>query len=180
MTTKEHVDLWLHGFALLTSDTGRVPFFARGYKQQITALKRQRNVYSQLDANQQQLSQRFATNPALTNAQFLAMYFPSLQEIVNATDYFVRVDGQEGPGGGTSAVAPLMAALVALLNQGKKSRVGFLNPFLYANASKGIVKDVAVGTNALAGTVHGYNAGAGWDACTGLGTPDGMAILNSL
>jgi hypothetical protein len=93
VTTKEHVDLWLHGFALLTSDTGRVPFFARGYKQQITALKRQRNVYSQLDANQQQLSQRFATNPALTNAQFLAMYFPSLQEIVNATDYFIRSGG---------------------------------------------------------------------------------------
>ena len=93
VTTKEHVDLWLHGFALLTSDTGRVPFFLRGYKQQITAIKRQRNVYSQLDANQQQLSQRFATNPALTNAQFLAMYFPSLQEIVNATDYFVRSGG---------------------------------------------------------------------------------------
>lgn len=93
VATKEHVDLWLHGFALLTSDTGHVPFFARGYKQQITALKRQRNVYSQLDANQQQLSQRFATNPALTNAQFLAMYFPSMQEIVNATDFLVRSGG---------------------------------------------------------------------------------------
>src|SRR5205085_8426686 len=43
VTTYEHVDLWLHGFALLTSDTGRVPFFARNYKQEITALKRQRN-----------------------------------------------------------------------------------------------------------------------------------------
>lgn len=93
VTTKEHVDLWLHGFALLTSDTGRVPFFARGYKQQITAVKRQRNVYTQLDANQQKLSQRFATNPALTNAQFLAMYFPSMQEIVNATDYLIRSNG---------------------------------------------------------------------------------------
>ena len=93
VTTKEHVDLWLHGFALLTSDTGHVPFFARGYKQQITALKRQRNVFTQLDANQQKLSQRFAANPALTNAQFLAMYFPSFQEIVNATDYFIRSNG---------------------------------------------------------------------------------------
>ena len=93
VTTKEHVDLWLHGFALLTSDTGRVPFFARGYKQQITALKRQRNAYTQLDANQQKLSQRFAVNPALTNAQFLAMYFPSMQEIVNATDYLIRSNG---------------------------------------------------------------------------------------
>ena len=93
VTTKEHVDLWLHGFSLLTSDTGHVPFFARGYKQQITALKRQRNVFSQLDANQQDLSRRFATNPTLANAQFLAMYFNSFQEIVEATDFLVRSQG---------------------------------------------------------------------------------------
>src|SRR5690348_12238772 len=73
--TEEQADLWLHGFAMLTSDTGHVPFFLRGYKQEITALKRQRNVYTNLDANQQQLSQGFVRNPALTNAQFLAMYF---------------------------------------------------------------------------------------------------------
>src|SRR5262245_15087266 len=93
VTTKEHVDLWLHGFALLTSDTGHVPFFARGYKQQITALKRQRNVFTQLDANQQDLSRRFATNPQLTNAQFLAMYFNTFPEIVEATDFLVRSQG---------------------------------------------------------------------------------------
>ena len=93
VTTKEHVDLWLHGFALLTSDSGHVPFFARGYKQEITALKRQRNIFTQLDANQQDLSRRFATNPSLTNAQFLAMYFNSFQEIVEATDFLVRSQG---------------------------------------------------------------------------------------
>ena len=75
LATLEHVDLWLHGFALLTSDTGHVPFFARGYKQRIIAAKRQRNLFTQLDANQQDLSARFASNPALTNAQFVAMYF---------------------------------------------------------------------------------------------------------
>lgn len=91
--TAEHIDLWLHGFAMLTSDTGHVPFFARGYKQQITALKRQKNLLTQLDANQPQLSARFAANPALTNGQFLAMYFPSFQEIVNATDLFIRSSG---------------------------------------------------------------------------------------
>jgi hypothetical protein len=93
VTTGEQIDLWLHGFATLTSDTGRVPFFARGYKQQITAIKRQRNVYSLLDANQPELSARFATNPALANAQFLAMYFSSFPEIVSATDYFMRSGG---------------------------------------------------------------------------------------
>jgi hypothetical protein len=93
VTSLEHVDLWLHGFALLTSDTGHVPFFARGYKQRVTAAKRQRNIFTQLDANQQQLSARFAANPALANGQFLAMYFDSFQGIVNATDFFIRSNG---------------------------------------------------------------------------------------
>jgi hypothetical protein len=78
---------------MLTSDTGHVPFFAAGYKREIKALKQQKNVFSQLDANQAELSQRFATNPALANAQFVAMYFPSFQEIVNATDRFIRSNG---------------------------------------------------------------------------------------
>ncbi|HEY4216632.1 MAG TPA: hypothetical protein VGM67_05810 [Gemmatimonadaceae bacterium] len=93
VATLEHVDLWLHGFAMLTSDTGKVTFFARGYKQQMTALKRQKNIFTQLDANQKELSDRFATTPTLANAQFLAMYFQSFPEIVNATDLFIRSGG---------------------------------------------------------------------------------------
>ncbi|MGE5730300.1 MAG: hypothetical protein ACM37U_00055 [Gemmatimonas sp.] len=108
--TEEHVDLWLHGFALLTSDTGHVPFFARGYKQEVTALKRQKNLVTQLDANQQQLSARFAANPALTNGQFLAMYFPSFQEIVNATDLFIRSSGNP-----RAASDPQMQQEIAIL-----------------------------------------------------------------
>jgi kumamolisin len=99
---------------------------------------------------------------------------------MSATDYFVRVDSAEYASGGTSAVAPLMAALVALLNQAKQKNVGFLNPFLYAQAASGAVSDVTQGTNAIPPALPGYNAGPGWDACTGLGTPDGTAILNLL
>jgi kumamolisin len=99
---------------------------------------------------------------------------------MSATNYFTRVDRLEGASGGTSAVAPLMAALVALLNQAKQKNVGFLNPFLYANVANGVVHDVTVGTSAIKDTVKGYDAGPGWDACTGLGTPDGTAILNNL
>ena len=80
---------------------------------------------------------------------------------MSATNYFTRVDTFEGPSGGTSAVAPLMAALIVLLNQAKKKNVGFLNPFLYANAAKGVVHNVAHGTNAIKSTVKGYKAGAG-------------------
>jgi kumamolisin len=97
---------------------------------------------------------------------------------MSATNYFTRVDNSEGASGGTSAVAPLMAALVTRLNQAMKKNVGFLNPFLYANA--GVVHDVTSGTNAIANTVKGYTAGQGWDACTGLGTPDGTEMLAAL
>ena len=99
---------------------------------------------------------------------------------MSATNYFTRVDASEGPSGGTSAVAPLMAALAARLNQAAGKRVGFLNPFLYMNAGKGVVQDVTVGTNAIKNTAPGYSAAIGWDACTGLGTPDGAAILGLL
>jgi kumamolisin len=99
---------------------------------------------------------------------------------MSATNYFTRVDASEGASGGTSAVAPLMAALVARLNQAKKKNVGFLNPFLYSNVSEGVVHDVTSGTNAIVHTIKGYQAGPGWDACTGLGTPNGTAILNKL
>jgi kumamolisin len=94
---------------------------------------------------------------------------------MSATDYFTRVDSYEGPSGGTSAVAPLMAALVAKLNQAKGKNVGYLNPFLYAHP--GAFTDVTSGTNALNGGPNGYAAKAGWDAATGLGTPDGDALL---
>jgi hypothetical protein len=94
VATYEHVDLWLHGFAMLTSDTGKVTFFARGYKQEMTALKKQKGAFTNLDANQQQLSQRFATSPALANAQFVAMYFSSMQELSTAIDLLVRSNGE--------------------------------------------------------------------------------------
>lgn len=109
VSTYEHIDLWFHGFAMLTSDTGHVPFFARDYKKEIKALKQQKNIFSQLDADQPSLSQRFATNPGLANAQFVAMYFPSLQEIVNATDKFtISTDPR-------SAADPRLAQEIALL-----------------------------------------------------------------
>jgi kumamolisin len=99
---------------------------------------------------------------------------------MSATDYFVRVDRFEGPSGGTRAVAPLAAGLVALLNQAKGKNVGFLNPFLYANVGNGVVHGITEGSNGIKDTVGGYDAGPGWNACVGLGTPDGELILAHL
>jgi kumamolisin len=94
-----------------------------------------------------------------------------------STGYKVRVDGQHAVIGGTSAVAPLWAGLVALLNEALGRPVGFLNPLLYAQP--GGLRDVTTGDNAVAGTA-GYPARAGWDACTGLGSPDGQALVTVL
>lgn len=90
--------------------------------------------------------------------------------------YRIVVDGKDVVQPGTSAVAPLWAALVALANARRGVPLGFLNPFLYGNASlcRGIVR----GNNRIRGI--GYDAGPGWNACTGLGVPDGAAILAAL
>jgi kumamolisin len=71
--------------------------------------------------------------------------------------------------GGTSAVAPLWAGLIAILNQKLGKPVGFLHPVLYANQKA--FRDITSGNNG------GYQAGKGWDACTGLGSPNGTALL---
>jgi kumamolisin len=92
-----------------------------------------------------------------------------------ASGYLVRVDGQEFPIGGTSAVAPLWAGLIALINQSLGSRAGFLNPILYANPAA--FNDITEGNNRVGTQNVGYDAGPGWDACTGLGSPNGNKIL---
>ena|ERR1051326_5865556 len=89
--------------------------------------------------------------------------------------YVVRVDGKDMVIGGTSAVAPLWSGLTALLNQKLGKPLGFANPQLYGtNAASGAFVDITVGNN------NGFNAGRGWDPCTGLGRPDGKKLLGAL
>jgi kumamolisin len=92
------------------------------------------------------------------------------------TGYLVRVDGQDTIIGGTSAVAPLWAGLIALINQSLGTPVGYINPLLYniATSTPGAFNDVTVGNNGA------YSAGSGWDACTGLGSPEGAVLLGAL
>jgi kumamolisin len=90
------------------------------------------------------------------------------------TGYMVRVDGVNTVIGGTSAVAPLWAGLVALLNQALGHKAGFLNPLLYPMNGTSAFHDITSGNNG------DYEAGPGWDPCTGLGSPDGTAILRAL
>jgi kumamolisin len=94
------------------------------------------------------------------------------------TGYLVVVDGKQEPIGGTSAVAPLWAGLIARLAQATGKRFGLLQTSLYAGAAAGAAapgfNDVTQGNNGA------YKAGPGWDACTGLGSPNGAALLTLL
>lgn len=91
-----------------------------------------------------------------------------------STGYDTLVDGQSGVIGGTSAVAPLWAGLIALINQDMGKPAGFINPLLYQNVSEDETNDITQGNNGA------YSAGHGWDACTGLGSPIGTAVEASL
>jgi kumamolisin len=92
--------------------------------------------------------------------------------------YLVVVDGRRQPIGGTSAVAPLWAGLVARLAQATGKRFGLLQPLLYNGVTAGVAapgfNDIVSGSNGA------YSAGPGWDACSGLGSPDGTALLARL
>ena len=94
------------------------------------------------------------------------------------TGYQVYVDGQAVVYGGTSAVAPLWAALTCRLVQALGRPLGLLQPLLYAGVAPGRTtpgfRDITSGNNGA------YQAVPGWDACTGLGSPDGTALLAAL
>ncbi|GGB23372.1 S53 family peptidase [Puia dinghuensis] len=94
------------------------------------------------------------------------------------TGYKVRVDGTDTVIGGTSAVAPLWAGLIARMAQHLGRRVPFLHPILYTHPTA--FHDITVGNNDTGGAAGKYPALTGWDACTGLGSPKGLSILGLL
>lgn len=109
------------------------------------------------------------------NASWNSGYYPM---------YTIGNDPNPWNGNGTSAVAPLYAGLFAVINAALGVRVGFLNPILYALGDS-VFSDVnpaIVGgpTNNSLNGVTGYNAGPGWDPCTGWGSIKGNALLNAL
>lgn len=99
------------------------------------------------------------------------------------TGFIVRVDGSNQVIGGTSAVAPLWAGLIAVLNSAGDPGdrpLGFITPFLYAlSSSANALRDITQGDNEV-NKVKGYKAKTGWDPCTGLGSPNGANLLASL
>jgi kumamolisin len=111
-----------------------------------------------------------------TEGKYLALSMRGVPDVAGDADpetgYDVRVDGSNTVIGGTSAVAPLWAALIARINASTGKSAGFINPQLYSNAQA--CRDVTQGNNG------DYAAKAGWDACTGLGSPNGSALARLL
>jgi len=115
-----------------------------------------------------------ANVPVSLNTKFAGRGLPDVAGDADPdTGYKVRVDGQDMVIGGTSAVAPLMAGLIALVNQQKGTPVGFINTGLYANPAQ--CRDIVSGNNNTTKTNTGYSAGPGWDACSGWGVMNNVA-----
>jgi kumamolisin len=91
-----------------------------------------------------------------------------------STGYTIRVDGSDMVIGGTSAVAPLWAGLIALANAQNGKSAGFLQPAIYAAKAKSAFNDITSGNNGS------FVAGPGWDACTGLGSPIGAKLIAAI
>lgn len=90
LDTREHVDLWLHGFAMLQDDQSLVPYFRLGYPKAMAAVRPSGGLF---DQNRPALLARFSSNANLTSAQFLALYFATWDDLRRGVDRFVRDNG---------------------------------------------------------------------------------------
>ena len=107
-----HIDLWLHSFALISQDTSAVPLFKRGYRDSIIVARNRSNVLTSLDANRDALARRLATNPALVQAQFLALQFPNFTEMRKGIEVFLQFQGDpaRAPDRNTAIIVQQLAA----------------------------------------------------------------------
>jgi hypothetical protein len=92
LDAREHVDLWLHGFALLQDDASLVPYFRPGYRATLSSVRPATG--GTLEANRAQLQQRLASTPSLVSAQFLALYFASWDDLRRGVERFLRDQGE--------------------------------------------------------------------------------------
>jgi len=98
-----------------------------------------------------------------------------------ANGYQIVLGGaSSGPWWGTSETAPLYAGLIAIINAHLGERVGYINPILYSHHAAGVFRDIADGRSNAVAPAPGYISGPGWDACTGLGSIKGKALLKLL
>ncbi|KAH7903358.1 peptidase S8/S53 domain-containing protein, partial [Hygrophoropsis aurantiaca] len=100
--------------------------------------------------------------------------------IANCDTCCCQIDGSYSLVFGTSAAAPVVGAMLTMVNDARialgKSTIGFINPVIYASNFTGSFHDITNGTNQGCGT-DGYSSATGWDPVTGLGTPNFPVML---
>ncbi len=90
---QQHVDLWLHGFAMVHDDASAVPLYRRGYRDEVTARKRATDVLSDLDVNREKLGDGLRTMPAVVGAQFVALDFASWEDMQRGITLWLEANG---------------------------------------------------------------------------------------
>ena len=103
--TRQHVDLWLHGYAMLLRDTSLVPVFRRDYRTRVQAARAQRGISSMLDANRERLQSRLALSPALFNGQFAPLYFANWDQMRQMISLFIQAQGNPQAAGDQTTAA---------------------------------------------------------------------------
>jgi kumamolisin len=124
--------------------------------------------------------QKSSAVPASPQKKWAGRGIPDLAAHADqSSGYRIIVDGSPQVLGGTSAVSPLVAGLLTCINQSRSGAghppIGFINPLAYAHPE--VFRDIVGGTNDIDGSFGVYSARSGWDACTGLGAPNGTALL---
>ncbi|KAI9509938.1 subtilisin-like protein [Russula earlei] len=106
--------------------------------------------------------------------------FPDLS--ANGANYVTAIDGNLFLVFGTSASAPVVASMIALINDARlshdKGPIGFLNPLIYKDKFADLFNDITSGSNPGCGT-NGFPAAKGWDPVTGVGTPNFTKLLKA-
>ena len=177
--------VWNNGVGNGATGGGYSVTFARpDYQQKLTTPPAQRTVATaaalSTSASPEAVSTATGASPA-TIAPGKGRGVPDVAAVADPqTGYQVLVDGRRQVIGGTSAVAPLWAALIARLAQATGQKFGLIQPMLYAAeptqaaATGNAFRDITQGNNGA------YAAGPGWDACTGLGVPIGSKLAQLL
>lgn len=106
--TREHVDLWLHGFAMVSADSSPVPLYRRGYRDALLVARNAASAFTDLDANADALRTTLGSRPNLLGAQFIALSFGSWADLDGTFETFIKSDGNA-----RGAKDPMSAAALA-------------------------------------------------------------------
>ncbi len=111
--TAEHIDLWLHAFALISEDTALVRLYRNGYRDSLVVVKNQRNVLTSLDANRATLAKRLSVTGGYLPAQFLPFEFANWDAMKYAIERFLQFEGdpRRAPDRETQARVALIASM---------------------------------------------------------------------